>query len=60
MPIPTEPIGSIPRPQELLAGMTGLASGSIDQAGLDVLVDQAIADTVERLEAGRFRLAEAA
>ncbi len=51
MPIPTEPIGSIPRPQELLAGMTGLASGSIDQAGLDVLVDQAIADTIGRLEA---------
>ncbi|WP_199443608.1 cobalamin-independent methionine synthase II family protein [Umezawaea beigongshangensis] len=50
MPIPTEPIGSIPRPQYLLDGMAGLAAGTIDQAELDVLVDRALTETVERLE----------
>jgi 5-methyltetrahydropteroyltriglutamate--homocysteine methyltransferase len=51
VPIPTEPIGSIPRPKYLLDGMSELAAGTIDQAGLDVLVDRALAETIERLEA---------
>ena len=51
MPIPTEPIGSIPRPTYLLEGMAGLAAGTIDQDGLDALVDQALAETIERMEA---------
>ena len=49
MPIPTEPIGSIPRPTYLLEGMAGLAAGTIDQDGLDALVDQALAETIERM-----------
>ena len=48
MPIPTESIGSIPRPKYLL---DGLAAGDIDQAGLDELVDRALTETIERLEA---------
>jgi 5-methyltetrahydropteroyltriglutamate--homocysteine methyltransferase len=51
MPIPTEPIGSIPRPAYLLEGMTELAAGRIDQAGLDALTDRALAETIERLAA---------
>lgn len=51
MPIPTEPIGSIPRPQYLLDGFGDLATGKIDQAGLDALVDRALTETIQRLEA---------
>ena len=42
MPVPTEPIGSIPRPQYLVAGLA-------DGAGVDALVDKALTETVERL-----------
>jgi 5-methyltetrahydropteroyltriglutamate--homocysteine methyltransferase len=45
--IPTEPIGSIPRPQALLAGMMGGASG----ADLDALFDSAVRDTIANFEA---------
>lgn len=51
MPIATELIGSLPRPPYLLEGLADRAAGRIDQAGLDALVDRALADTVERLEA---------
>ncbi|MGO1055217.1 cobalamin-independent methionine synthase II family protein [Crossiella sp. CA198] len=49
MTIPTETIGSIPRPKYLQDGLAALAAGTIDQAGLDVLVDRALAETIERL-----------
>jgi methionine synthase II (cobalamin-independent) len=29
MPVPTEPIGSIPRPHELIEGMRAFAAGEI-------------------------------
>ncbi len=51
MPIPTEPIGSIPRPPELIAGMAGLAAGSISQDQLRSLSDHALRDTIQRFEA---------
>lgn len=51
MPIPTESIGSIPRPKYLLDGLADQAAGKIDQTGLDALVDRALAETIERLEA---------
>lgn len=51
MSIPTESIGSIPRPTYLLTGMADLAAGKIDQAGLAALVDQALTETIERLAA---------
>jgi 5-methyltetrahydropteroyltriglutamate--homocysteine methyltransferase len=47
MPIPTEPIGSIPRPPELLAA---LGSGSADDPGLDRLYEAAVRDTIEQFE----------
>lgn len=48
MPIPTEPIGSIPRPPELIAAVDG--SDMADPA-LDPLYQDAIRDTVARFEA---------
>ena len=47
MSIPTEPIGSIPRPPELLAA---LGSGSGDDPALDRLYEAAVRDTIERFE----------
>jgi 5-methyltetrahydropteroyltriglutamate--homocysteine methyltransferase len=50
MPIPTEPIGSIPRPVELIEAMDGLASGQITSADFDALEDASVRDTIERFE----------
>jgi 5-methyltetrahydropteroyltriglutamate--homocysteine methyltransferase len=47
MPIPTEPIGSIPRPLPLIEAVA--AVGGTDPA-LDVLYDEAVRDTIERFE----------
>ena len=49
MTIPTEPIGSIPRPLPLIYAVT--ASGDNSDPKLDSLYDQAIRDTIERFEA---------
>ncbi|MCE6996086.1 cobalamin-independent methionine synthase II family protein [Saccharothrix sp. S26] len=51
MGIPTEPIGSVPRPAELVRGLRDHAEGRIDAAALRELTDRAIADTVNRFEA---------
>jgi 5-methyltetrahydropteroyltriglutamate--homocysteine methyltransferase len=48
--LPTEPIGSIPRPQYLLNGLADHAAGKIGQAELDALVDRAVRDTITRFE----------
>jgi 5-methyltetrahydropteroyltriglutamate--homocysteine methyltransferase len=50
MPIPTEPIGSIPRPRELIEGMEAFASGRIPLRDLESLFDKAVRDTIERFE----------
>ncbi|HEY0495503.1 MAG TPA: cobalamin-independent methionine synthase II family protein [Kutzneria sp.] len=50
MSLPTEPIGSIPRPGYLLDGMAAFAAGRIDRAALDELSESALRDTIERLE----------
>src|SRR6201996_1595206 len=50
MAIPTEPIGSIPRPRFLLDGMTDFASGTIDRQDLDDLRSKALKDTIVRFE----------
>ncbi|WP_159838494.1 cobalamin-independent methionine synthase II family protein [Nocardia sp. CY41] len=47
MSIPTEPIGSIPRPHDLLAAM---ADESGDAAALAELQQRAVAETIRRLE----------
>ena len=50
MQLPTEPIGSIPRPPELIEGMKAFASGSISSDRMDSLFDAAVRDTVRRFE----------
>ncbi len=47
--IPTEPIGSIPRPTELIDAIAALGDGT--DAGLEPLYNAAIEDTVRRFEA---------
>lgn len=51
MPIPTEPIGSIPRPKELIEAIQALQAGRLSQRELDELYTSAIVDTIERFEA---------
>jgi 5-methyltetrahydropteroyltriglutamate--homocysteine methyltransferase len=51
MPIPTEPIGSIPRPQALIDGVQAFAAGRISRKELDALYDAALRDTIARFEA---------
>jgi methionine synthase II (cobalamin-independent) len=51
VPIPTEPIGSIPRPPELLEGIEAFASGSISSEDLDGRYEEAVRDTIASLEA---------
>jgi hypothetical protein len=49
MTIPTEPIGSIPRPLHLINAIE--ASGNYADPTLDPLYEEAIRDTIERFEA---------
>src|SRR6266568_8541014 len=51
MTIPTEPIGSVPRPQYLLKAMSQFAAGALDQVALEAWQDQAVAETIERFVA---------
>ena len=48
MTIPTEPIGSIPRPAHLIAAV---ARAGAEARELDALYDEAVRDTIERFEA---------
>ncbi|SOB86027.1 cobalamin-independent methionine synthase II family protein [Streptomyces sp. 1331.2] len=48
--IETEPIGSLPRPAELLTAMADHAAGRIGDAELAAAQDSAVADTIRRLE----------
>ncbi|RMD99527.1 MAG: 5-methyltetrahydropteroyltriglutamate--homocysteine methyltransferase, partial [Calditrichaeota bacterium] len=51
MPIPTEPIGSIPRPQSLQKAMQAFAAGSLPAEEMDRLFDAAVRETIEQFEA---------
>ena len=51
MTIPTEPIGSIPRPPELIRAAREAQQGLLDQERLDELYRQALVDTIQRFEA---------
>jgi 5-methyltetrahydropteroyltriglutamate--homocysteine methyltransferase len=51
MPIPTEPIGSIPRTRELLEGLGAFAAGRISREELDSLYDGAVRETIASFEA---------
>ena len=50
MTLPTEPIGSVPRPQALIDGMQAAAAGRISAEQLDALYDDAVRDTLRRCE----------
>jgi 5-methyltetrahydropteroyltriglutamate--homocysteine methyltransferase len=49
--IPTEPIGSIPRPQALLDAMGAFAAGALSSEELHRLREEAVRDTIQRFEA---------
>ncbi|SJM92755.1 cobalamin-independent methionine synthase II family protein [Crenothrix polyspora] len=51
MTLPTETIGSIPRPPELLTAIEQFRSGKLSQDQLDGYYDAALKDTIARLEA---------
>ena len=51
MPIPTEPIGSVPRSPELIAGMQQFAAGRLSRDRLARLQDEGVRDTIRRFEA---------
>ncbi|MFG3496389.1 cobalamin-independent methionine synthase II family protein [Streptomyces sp. NPDC047928] len=50
MTIPTEPIGSIPRPRSLQTALAEHSAGRLSAADLAALQEQATADTIARLE----------
>ena len=50
MPIPTEPIGSIPRTSEFLAAMHAHAAGRISAEEFKTAEESALRDTIARLE----------
>src|SRR5712691_5445900 len=50
MPIPTEPIGSIPRPPELIEATQAFSLGRLPEPELERLQDEAIRDTIRRFE----------
>lgn len=50
MSIPTEPIGSVPRPGYLLQGVDDFAAGRIDRTALDALYDRAVRETIHAFE----------
>jgi 5-methyltetrahydropteroyltriglutamate--homocysteine methyltransferase len=51
MSIPTEPIGSIPRPPALIEGIKSFQAGRLSLAQLDALYDRAVRETIELFEA---------
>jgi 5-methyltetrahydropteroyltriglutamate--homocysteine methyltransferase len=51
MPIQTEPIGSIPRPIELILGIKAHAAGQLNDRDLQQLYDTAISATIKSFEA---------
>jgi 5-methyltetrahydropteroyltriglutamate--homocysteine methyltransferase len=51
MPLPTEPIGSIPRPAALIEGVEAFEAGRSSQRELDALYDSAIKETIQLFEA---------
>jgi 5-methyltetrahydropteroyltriglutamate--homocysteine methyltransferase len=51
MPIPTEPIGSIPRPPQLVEAIKAFQAGGISRQTLDALYAHAVSDTIQRFEA---------
>jgi 5-methyltetrahydropteroyltriglutamate--homocysteine methyltransferase len=51
MPLPTEPVGSVPRPAYLLQAMRDAAEGRIDASALESAYDRAVQETIAEFEA---------
>ncbi len=51
MPIPTEPIGSIPRPTSLMDAQRRFAAGDIPREELTAAQGEALRDTIRRFQA---------
>jgi 5-methyltetrahydropteroyltriglutamate--homocysteine methyltransferase len=51
MSIATEPVGSIPRPRQLLEGLQDFTAGRLTADRLDSLFTEAVRDTIEQFEA---------
>jgi methionine synthase II (cobalamin-independent) len=51
MPIPTEPVGSLPRPAKLQAALADYDAGRISREELTRLQDEACLDSIRRMEA---------
>ncbi|WEO93561.1 cobalamin-independent methionine synthase II family protein [Streptomyces sp. FXJ1.172] len=51
MKIPTEPIGSLPRPPELLSAMAEFHGGRLDAGAFKTAQEQAVRETIAALEA---------
>lgn len=51
MPIPTEPIGSVPRSRELQEAMRKVAEGAISADEMERLFNEAVHETIEQFEA---------
>jgi len=49
--IPTEPVGSLPRPSSLQAAYAAYDAGEIDKAALEAEQEAAVRDSIERMEA---------
>ena len=50
MSLPTEPIGSIPRPEELIESLLAFQKGDLSQAALDRVSDRALQATIDAFE----------
>ena len=50
MTIPTEPIGSIPRPSQLIQAIKSFGAGGTGAQALEDMYDEALRDTIDRLE----------
>ena len=50
MLIPTEPIGSIPRPQELIQAFKKWETGGLPDGVMHQIAEEALADTIQRFE----------
>jgi 5-methyltetrahydropteroyltriglutamate--homocysteine methyltransferase len=51
MLIPTEPIGSLPRPQQLIDAVQKWERGELAESALDTIAEQALVETIRRFEA---------
>jgi len=49
--IPTEPVGSLPRPRKLQEAVVAYREGSLSSEKLNKLFDQVVKDTIQRFEA---------